>query len=244
MAMIFGGKSIKSVWLGGRKASKIYHKGIEVFNEQGVAPPPPAKVSILSIGDSTIAATHGGKIIPAYTPDIYNGVTSIAMSGDTVLGQTAKFNDLAVTNGFDVVVMQIGLNDMYPNVQSTATLLANYQNLINLVRSKVRTDCKIYISKMLPCKARWVHPDVADRIGDPVAAQQRWLDLNHAIMNTFTNVNGRISSHVPILDDGQGNLKVEYNIGDDIHENIVGRQVIANAWKQKLIADSVVQQPS
>lgn len=242
MSIIFGDNSVNGVWFGGSKVLKIYYNQVEVFSEQA-PPPPPAKLSILSMGDSTIAATHGGQIIPAYTPEIYSSVTSIAMSGDTVLGQINKFNALEVTTGFDVVVIQIGLNDMYPDVQTTATLLANYQNLINLVRSKVRAGCKIYISKMLPCKARWVHPDVATRIGDPVAAQQRWTDLNYAIMNTFTNVNGRISSHVPILDDGAGNLRAEYGVGDDIHENIAGRQVIANAWKQKLVLDGAVQSP-
>ena len=133
--------------------------------------------------------------------------------------------------------MQIGLNDMNPSGQATQDVISSYQSFVDYIRGVVSPRCKIYVSQMLPCKQRWI--DLYGAVNG-VVAQQKWTDVNYVIANTITNVDGRITSHVPLLDDGNGNLKVEYDTGDGIHENIAGRQIIANAWRDKLIADQIL----
>ncbi len=90
---------------------------------------------------------------------------------------------------------------------------------------------------MLPCRQRCI--DLSGEVNGELL-YQRWLALNNAIVNTFTNVDGRITSHEPLLNDSNDNLKAEYDTGDHVHENVAGRQIIANAWRDKLIADQIL----
>ena len=218
-----------------QQLGKIYYQGDEIYNSDATPYYPRSSLNLGVIGDSTIAAGYGGLVMPEYVPE-FRPYTSVAQGGDTILGQTAKFGNLTNTRDFDAVIIQVGLNDMGSN-QTTTTVLSNYQKLVDLVRATTNVRCKIYVAKMLPCKQRYI--DVYGET-DGAAAQQRWLDLNNAIMNTITNVDGRIDSHVPLLDDGNGNLKLEYDTGDRVHENVAGRQIIANAWRDKLIADQIL----
>lgn len=201
---------------------------------------PKSSLSLGVIGDSTIAAGYGGQLVPSYIAE-FTPITSVAKPGDTILGQRAKWDALTNYHDFDVVILQIGLNDMDADLQTTSTVLSNYQALVNKVRADIRSDCKIYVSKMLPCRQRYIN-----YFGEAkgLLAQQRWIDLNNAIAgkgsNAITNVDGRINEHVSILGDASGNLKVEYDTGDHIHENPAGRQVIANAWKNKMLIDSLL----
>lgn len=219
----------------GFELANIIYKGNVIYNSNGASYYPKNTVNILSIGDSTIAAGYGGAVVPSYVAN-FTPITSTAQGGDTVLGQTSKFNALNNKQDFDVVVIQIGLNDMSDS-QTTETVLSNYQKLVDLVRSTTNIRCKIYVSKMLPCKQRFI--DIYGATNG-AASQQRWVELNDAIMTTINNADGRIDSHVPLLDDGNGNLKAEYNSGDNIHENVAGRQLIADAWRDKLVLDGIL----
>ena len=216
--------------------SKIIHNG-NVIYETGAAPYfPRSPIHVGVIGDSTIAAYSGGALVASYIPQ-FIPITSVATPGDTIQGQRSKFAALTNHNELDVVIMQIGLNDMNPTSQTTETVLSNYQSFINYIRSVVSLRCKIYISKMLPCRQRYIN--LYGEVNGELS-YQRWLALNNAIVNTFTNVDGRITSHEPLLNDGNDNLKAEYDTGDGIHENIAGRQIIANAWRDKLIIDQIL----
>lgn len=215
---------------------KIIYRGEVIFDGNGVPYFPRSSVHVGVIGDSTIAAGYGGLLVPSYIPQ-FTPITSVAAPGDTINGQRSKFTALTNHTEYDVVIIQIGLNDMNPATQTTETVLANYQKFVDYIRSVVSLRCKIYLSQMLPCKQRFINLYGVD---NGALAYQRWLDLNYAIANTITNVDGRITSHVPLLDDGNGNLKVEYDTGDHIHENVAGRQVIADAWRDKLIADQIL----
>lgn len=215
---------------------KLIYQGSVIY-ERGASPYfPRSPINLGVIGDSTIAAYAGGALIPTYVPQ-FLPITSVATPGDTIQGQRTKFAALANHTDYHVVIMQIGLNDMNPSGQATQDVISSYQSFVDYIRGVVSPRCKIYVAKMLPCKQRFI--DVYGEING-AASQQRWLDLNNAIMNTITNVDGRIDSHVPLLDDGNGNLKLEYDTGDHIHENVAGRQIIANAWRDKLIADQIL----
>ena len=50
----------------------------------------------------------------------------------------------------------------------------------------------------------------------------------------ITGVDFRVSHHTSLLDDGSGNLAAIYDIGDHIHENNAGRQIIARVWRDSL----------
>ena len=216
--------------------SKIVHKGIVIYRYGEDIPYfPRPLVHVGVIGDSTIAAGFGGLVIPEYVPE-FRPYTSVAKGGDTIQGQRSKFAALTNHSDYDVVIMQIGLNDMNVN-QTTQTVLNNYQSFVDYIRSVVDVRCKIYVSQMLPCKQRYINLYGPD---NGALAYQRWVDLNYAIASTITNVDGRITSHVAILNDGNDNLKAEYDTGDRIHENVAGRQVIANSWRDKLITDQIL----
>lgn len=227
--------AITKVFYKNQQVQTMYHKNNKVYQLTNGVIVSKAQVHLGVIGDSTIAAGFGGLVVPAYIP-AFTPITSVATAGDTILGQKTKYGNLTNTLDFDVVILQIGLNDMNVN-QTTATVLSNYQALVNSVRASVSANCKIYVAKMLPCKQRFI--DIYGAT-DGASAQQRWVDLNNAIMTSVTGVNGRIDSHVPLLDDGFGNLKAEYDTGDHIHENVAGRQVIADAWRDKLVLDGIL----
>ena len=218
-----------------QQLAKIYYRNDVIYSQNAVPYYPRATLNIATIGDSTIAAGYGGNLVPSYVSE-FTPITSVATAGDTIQGQRAKFTALTSHTEYDVVIMQIGLNDMSPATQTTQTVLTNYQAFVDYIRSVVKTNCKIYVSQMLPCKQRYINYYGAE---DGALAYQRWLDLNNAIANTITNVDGRITSHVTALNDGNDNLAAQYDTGDAIHENPAGRQVIANAWRDKLIADQV-----
>lgn len=216
--------------------SKIIHKGNVIYEAGGAPYFPRSPIHVGVIGDSTIAAGFGGLVIPEYVPE-FRPYTSVAQGGDTIQGQRSKFAALTNHTDYDVVIMQIGLNDVGPSGQATQDVISSYQSFVDYIRGVVSSRCKIYVSQMLPCKRRWID---LYKAANGALAQQKWTDVNYAIANTITNVNGRITSHVPLLDDGNGNLKVEYDTGDHVHENVAGRQIIANAWRDKLIADQIL----
>lgn len=223
------------LYCGDTLVDKIYHNNALIYEENYIDY---KDLNACVMGDSTIAI-YAGQNSVAYYFDELTPLNLIATPGDTILGQTTKFNNSSVDHAqYDVVIIQIGLNDLNPSSSiSTSQTITNYQAMINTVRSKISLSAKIYIGKMLPCKQRLLDIYGAE---NGLLSQQRWLDINDAIMNTITGVDGRIDSHVPILDDGFGTIKAYYQVGDSIHPNALGRQIIATAWRNKLIADNVL----
>lgn len=193
-----------------------------------------------SLGDSTVADyTYPGLIDLVSTQRV---IVDIATSGDTIAGQKSKW--LAQTIDPSLVgwvVVQIGLNDMNPNDGTTASKIAALQDLINTIRGEIGSTKKILISKMLPCRQRYI--DVYGATNGPLA-QQRWVDVNAAIAGEgatpITGVDARITAHVPLMDDGNGNLKAIYDTGDKIHPNLAGRQLMADEWKKAIWALGLV----
>lgn len=191
-----------------------------------------------ALGDSTIAATGYVEIINLIATSRVK--VNVAVGGDTFDGQKDKWNALNVDPLFvGWVVIQLGLNDLLPS-EAASVAIARLQDLVNTVRSKIGMR-PLLIGKMLPCKQRLI--DVYGLTNGPIA-QQKWVDINNAIAGEgptpITGVDYRIAEHVPLLDDGNGNLKAEYDSGDHIHENLAGRQIIATAWKKALLEISVV----
>jgi lysophospholipase L1-like esterase len=70
------------------------------------------------------------------------------------------------------------------------------------------------------------------------AAHAKWLAINAAIAGegpqAIGGVDGRIVGHVAALGDGTGRLAAGYDLGDGIHPNAAGRDVVAAAWVEAL----------
>ena len=185
-----------------------------------------------ALGNSTVGPAFGQpSVISLVTTS--NTKVNVAVPGDTIAEQKADWNSLSVNSlGTAWVVLQVGLNDLNPAVGTTASKIAEIQDLVDTIKADIGSK-PLYIAKMLPCKERLV-----DVYGAATAAlsQQRWVDMNEAIAGNgsspITGVQGRIVSHVPLMDDGLGNLKAVYDLGDHIHPNTAGRQIMATAWEE------------
>lgn len=203
-------------------------------------PAPPSELPALAtLGDSTIAAYASQNNVPDYITGIGESF-NFAVPGQTIAQQQARWNALTDYTPYRAVIVQVGLNDMNP-AESAATALARLQSCINDVNSRKPAGCPTIISKMTPAKARWLA--LYGGTNGPIA-QQKWLDMNDAIAgnggNAITGVDARITSHVPLLDDGSGNLAAAYDTGDGIHENNAGRQIVATAWQTTLQSLGVI----
>jgi lysophospholipase L1-like esterase len=186
------------------------------------------KGNVLVIGDSTVAGTNVGTKISALM-SIASGytLTDISQGGDTIQGQTSKYNNLgsSVKAAINYAVIQIGLNDVYPASATLSDLKTKYQTLINAIKTN-SPNAYIVISCMLPCRARWqaLVPTTADH------AQQMWAELNQSIIDNEYGANAVASIHQWALAYDHFTLRPEYNTGDKIHENKAGQQVILLSW--------------
>ena len=209
-------------------------------NNAAATATPSAFNKVALIGDSTIALywcrTQSVSDIFFTASEIAAGkqAVNLAVPGQTIFGQQGVWTDDAQKATYDVIIVQIGLNDMFQNQSELVeAVIARYQTLINTINAGKKAGAKIMVSCMLPAKARW-----AGIPTDPVIAQAKWVALNSAIMNTYsTNITGvdyRNNLHVALLDDGAGNLAAAYNCGDGIHENAAGAIVIKDAMRTTL----------
>lgn len=191
--------------------------------------------NVYSLGDSTIAAHLSQSSVMGF---IDSGKTEIDLSvpGDTINEQLADWNALTVVpEDVGWVIVQVGLNDMYP-AEAASVAIARLQNLVDTIRSDVGS-APIIISQMTPARERYI--DVYGGTNGPIA-HQKWLDMNEAIAGggatPITGVDARVTAHVPLMNDGAGNLLPLYDMGDHIHEDNLGRQVIARAWENAIVA--------
>jgi hypothetical protein len=188
--------------------------------------------SVYSLGDSTIAAYSGEPSVLSLVSTSRNKVI-VAVPGDTIQNQLDDWNALDDQRNAFAVFVQTGLNDL-DEPATSAGIISALQGLFD----QIRTDCpfsKIIACTMTPARQRFINLYGAV---NGVAAYNRWLAVNESIRgeggSPITGVDRRISIHTDQLNDGSGNLKAEYDIGDGIHPNTAGRQVIANAYQSVL----------
>jgi len=195
---------------------------------------------VYALGDSTVAAYAGGTAIL----DLVNSAWtkySLAVPGHTINQQKDVWDNTVVSPAATVwVVVQIGLNDLNPG-EASSFAVARLQVLVNSIRDRISGVTKLLISQMIPCRQRLIN--IYGATNGPIS-YQKWLDMNAAIAGTgltpVTNVDGRITAHVALMNDGAGNLLGAYDTGDGIHPNTAGRQVNATAWENALTAAGLV----
>ena len=181
------------------------------------------------IGDSTVAAFAGGAAIY----DLLGTIRldqDLSVAGNNISQQTTAWNTTTIVdNIFGYVTVQIGLNDMAP-AEAATVALARLQLLIDTIRTDIGADRKIIICQMTPARQRWI--DLYGGV-DGLTAQQKWEDMNEAIMglgaNPITDTDYQVDAHVALMGDELFNLLPEYDTGDGIHPNTAGRQVNADA---------------
>lgn len=189
-----------------------------------------------ALGDSTVAAYLGQPSLISLVSTIRTPV-NIATPGDIISGQKSRWQALTIdTSLVGWVVVQIGLNDLSPG-ESASVAISRLQDLISTVRASIGSRRKLLVSNMLPARQRLI--DLYGDTNGPIS-QQKWVDINAAIAGAgpspITGVDYRIVSHVPLLDDGSGNLAAAYDTGDHIHPDAAGRQIMEDAWKTALVA--------
>ena len=222
----------KEKWAGSKFANNKIYLTPFYYNDVLVIPLSGNNVSknVMLIGDSTIASFSCRSTSLAQnmftSSEISDGwnATSIAAPGNTINQQLTAWNNHSLKTKYDYIIIQIGLNDMNTNISTT---LSNYQNLINQVNLTKKQSAIVFISCMLPCKQRFIDLGL-------VNGQSNWVALNNAIMTSITGVNKRNNYHVPLLDDGNGNLKAIYDCGDHIHENQAGADIIITGFRSLL----------
>lgn len=197
------------------------------------------------LGDSTVANLAANVSLPVAmrVSSIVGGLVcaeaDVAKSGDKIADQKTLWTALANKTALEVVIVQIGQNDVKGRVgagtATTATVIADYQDLIDTIGTDA-PQADIYVSCMTPSKV-W-----QDAAANPAASYAAWLALNEAIAGNgstpITGVAGRITSHATDMNDGSGNLLAAYDYNNDgVHPGNDGRFVNAMAIRTKLEAD-------
>ena len=187
-----------------------------------------------AIGDSTIVAYLGQNDVMFYIDSAFTENTN-AVAGHTIAQQQTAWLASTTRGDPEWAVIQIGLNNLDPST-ATATSIAALQAFTNAVVATT-ARARVLIAQMIPCRQRLIY--LYGAINGPIA-YQKWLDMNDAIAGNgaspITGVDGRITAHVALLNDGAGNLAAAYDTGDGVHENNAGREIIAAAWTAALSA--------
>jgi lysophospholipase L1-like esterase len=174
----------------------------------------------------------------SYITSIYNKI-SLATTGHTIAQQRAVFESTPFSPSVPWLIMQVGLNDLDP-AEAASVAIARLQGLVTSAQAILPPASKVFVAQMTPCKARLI--TIYGAVNGPIA-YQKWFDMNTAIAGggatPITGADGAITAHVALLNDGSGNLAAAYDLGDGIHENNDGRQIIATAWTDALTAAGV-----
>ncbi|GAA4156557.1 hypothetical protein GCM10022217_15670 [Chryseobacterium ginsenosidimutans] len=177
-------------------------------------------------GDSTIAAFAGGTAI-ADILKFSGTVTNIAVPGETIAQQVSHWNALSssIRSSANFVFVQIGLNDLGTGSPSTEITIQALKDYFAIIRTDSPTAI-IVAGEMLPCKQRFIN--LWGSVNGDVA-YQKWKAMN-AALPTIAGVNKVATVHGWLLNDGNDNLKSEFDTGDAIHETTIGRKMISYSW--------------
>lgn len=201
------------------------------------------------IGDSTIAVNNSTVGLPVNVSvsslmgNAVCGAADVSIAGDKIADQKTKWLALPEKSALEAVFIQIGLNDIntYSGVsKTTSQIIADLQDLVNTVNTSKPIGCKTYISTLVPCRG-WI----GAASGKQSEAYQAWLDVNTSISGAgstpITGVDARITSHTPLLSDGNGYLLPIYDSSNDhVHESGEARFIIAQSWMTQLEQDNLL----
>lgn len=185
----------------------------------------PITGNIITSGDSTIAAYAGGVAVSSLIK-CTGTITDISVPGETIAQQLAHWNSLpsSVKTSANYIFVQIGLNDMGTGTPES-TIIQNLKNYFTAIRT-ASPSAIIVAGEMLPCRQRYIN--ILGEV-EGQKAYLKWKAVN-ASLPTITEVNKVATVHGWLLNDGNDNLKAEFDTGDAIHETTNGRKMIAYSW--------------
>lgn len=170
-------------------------------------------------------------------------VRDICYPSDALSNQTTKWNGLSDAEKleFDFVFSMNGHNDVNKSTTFTAGsgVIGAYDTFYALLRSKVKSSCKIFSLTSTPCLE-------TEAVGDRAAYSAMWILFNDAKRGLgSTPISGfdyYIDEHTTYLDNGSQSLKSAYYASgtDKLHMNAAGIKVVADACVQKLRALNLI----
>jgi hypothetical protein len=192
--------------------------------------------AILVVGDSTDSALSfsPGFTACAATPShIYTPAEAAALDvprirnqaigGATIVTQTETFvANLSLYRNVQCVITAPGVNDAR---QSSSTMIADYQTLVNTIKSSL-VGVKVIARLVTPC------------LGSLGSAE--WalvVALNAALQNdAITGIDYVATTHYTLMSDRSGNLLRAFDSGDGLHPNDLGRAIVGGAYRGGLAA--------
>jgi hypothetical protein len=190
------------------------------------------------LGDSLLATYSGYSQVSDFiltTADTQLGstITTDAWPADTIANQSATFLADTAHNTYDWIGIEIGFNDA---ADSAATIIGKYQTFVNLVNTHKKADCLVFLVATQHNKSGLV------RMYGSEGGNARYntlVSLNQAVMGggstPITAVSYRMDSHLGYLEDENGNLRTEYDPGDNIHSLDPGRKCQAQEMRKMLV---------
>ena len=198
--------------------------------------PTSGPLSAYAIGDSNVAAYLGQDAIMDFITSTYAEVT-VAFPSHTIEQQHNTWKSLmgTVPGTIKWAVIQVGLNDLNPVEPSAVPALARLQDLVDEVQLDAGPNGVVLVASLTPCRSFLLSYFGATQ---GAIAYQKWLDMNEGIAglgsNPITNVDGRVTAHEALLNDGNGNLGTGYDVGDGLHTTNAARSINAQEWVNAL----------
>jgi hypothetical protein len=180
-------------------------------------------LTCMFIGDSTLSfSANGTDWQPVFTFMSHNFLSVDFTYPGANIADLKTYFLTDTSDDVDAVIIQAGLNDIYG---TSAALISAYQDLVDTVRTRIGVSKKIILNTMIPCNR---------------SSDQQYIDLNEAIRGNgatpITGHNGIIDTTLTDLNAGDGTLAGTYDFGDHLHENDLGRALIAGLIDAKLTA--------
>lgn len=183
-----------------------------------------AMKEVVFLGDSTMAASYG-QVSVASQMSYSNSFVDNSVGSSTIAAQKALLLNTA-SDKTNAVLIMVGLNNL---MQTAESLITEYQDLVNTARGIIGSNGKIIIATMIPC-----HFNLS----------VQYITLNNAIRGNgptpITGVNGVVDTTATALNAGDGTLAAIYGIGDGLHENDLGRIIVAALFDAQLTANGII----
>lgn len=196
------------------------------------------------LGDSTVVAYSGTNAVASYMfsgADFFRtyGIKDLSHAGDDIAAQKAAWSALTTRHLAQWVIIEVGLNDMDPSDGTTASKIAEYQDLVDTIRAD-NADIDIILNTMGPAYERWA------TLGyNSAQAQARWVAMNDAIMgrgaSPITGVQHRSEeATLAVAKDVSGNAALAdayetVGVVDHIHVNNDGRTIKGSENRTSLL---------
>lgn len=174
------------------------------------------------LGDSTVSYANNGTDWQAIRTfmDINTMFIDCSYPGGRISQMKTAFNSI-IGEDIDFTIIQVGVNDV--QVMNAVEIISAYQDLINTIRTAIGVDKKIIISTMIPSFLYY---------------KDSYIALNEAIrgngLTPITGADGFVDTVATALNAGDGTIAAMYDYGDGLHENNLGRELIAGLWDAKL----------